>query len=106
LGYQVLSGVKAGDKVVTLAYNPPLKDGRQVEIKAISNATTGGFGVDTIITKPPSGGSGTSGSSGGGVGTPSGSTGANTPASTSGSTPKDSSTKLMPAGTTTGGSGG
>ena len=29
LGYQVLSGVKAGDKVVTLAYNPPLKDERQ-----------------------------------------------------------------------------
>ena len=54
MGYQVLDGLNPGEKVVTLSYNP-LKDGRKVDIKAISGATSGGFGVDTIITKPPAG---------------------------------------------------
>ncbi len=100
LGYQVVSGVSAGDKVVTLAYNPPLKDGKQVQIKAISNPTAGGFGVDTIITKPPAGGSAASS-------TPTGTSPAQTtPSGATGSTTTKGSDKLMPAGTTTTGSGG
>ena len=59
LGYQVSDGLKAGDKVVTLSYYP-LKDGRKVDIKAISGPTSGGFGVDTLITKSPTRGSGQS----------------------------------------------
>jgi HlyD family secretion protein len=53
VGFQVLDGLKEGDKVVSLTYNT-LKDGRKVEIKAVSKVTEGGFGVDLMETAPTS----------------------------------------------------
>lgn len=50
-GYEVLDGLKQGDKVVSLTYQN-LKDGRQVTVTAESQPESGGFGVDKIDIKP------------------------------------------------------
>ena len=50
-GFEVLSGLKRGDRIVSLTYLA-LKDGRKVNVNAMSTTEAGGFGVDKIVASP------------------------------------------------------
>ncbi|MHB8636135.1 MAG: efflux RND transporter periplasmic adaptor subunit [Fimbriimonadaceae bacterium] len=53
-GFEVLDGVKAGDKVVSLTYQA-LADGREVNVTGVSEPEAGGFGVDKLELTPHGG---------------------------------------------------
>ncbi|HLK15137.1 MAG TPA: efflux RND transporter periplasmic adaptor subunit, partial [Fimbriimonadaceae bacterium] len=44
-GFQILDGLREGDRVVSLSYNA-VKDGKKVNVTATSTTEAGGFGVD------------------------------------------------------------
>ena len=54
-GFEVLSGLAPGDKIVSLTYQG-LKDGRKVNVTALSRVEGGGFGVDTLLPAASTGG--------------------------------------------------
>lgn len=55
-GFQVLTGINVGDKVVTITYNP-LKDGQKVKPTSPSSSSPGGAPQSSGSANPPGGGS-------------------------------------------------
>jgi HlyD family secretion protein len=64
VGYQILSGVAAGDRVVSLVYSN-LKDGRPLRPNGVTKQMGSGFSIATPTLPGSSGGSSSAGSNGG-----------------------------------------